>query len=176
MELVLRTQHLTSPVLVNSQGDQYGHVHDPRKTQLYRSRKPEGDAVLVAAMDELRKRHKRSGYRGVWSRLRPAGWRVNRKRVHRIWKAEGWQIRTRKRKRRGKGSSENNWDEPERILALDDALQRLGVHDPRAAEVIQLRYFAGMTVAETAETLEISERTVKREWAFARAWLRKALS
>lgn len=66
-------------------------------------------------------------------------------------------------------------DEPEKILALDDALVRLGEHDPRAAEVVQLRYFAGMTVAETAETLEISERTVKREWAFARAWLRKAL-
>lgn len=80
----------------------------PRLTQRYRSRKPEGDAALVAAMDELRKRHKRSGYRGVWSRLRRAGWRVNRKRVHRIWKAEGWQIRTRKRKRRAKGSSENS--------------------------------------------------------------------
>lgn len=80
----------------------------PRSTQRYRSTKPEGDAALVAAMDELRKRHKRSGCRGVWSRLRRAGWRVNRKRVHRIWKAEGWQIRRRKRKRRGKGSSENS--------------------------------------------------------------------
>lgn len=80
----------------------------PRSTQRYRSVKPEGDAALVAAMDKLRKRHKRSGYRGIWSRLRRSGWRVNRKRVHRIWKAEGWQIKTRKRKRRGKGSSENS--------------------------------------------------------------------
>ena len=79
-----------------------------RSTQRYQSVKPEGDAALVAAMDGLRQRHKRSGYRGVWSRLRRAGWPVNRKRVHRIWKAQGWQIRTRRRKRRGKGSSANS--------------------------------------------------------------------
>lgn len=79
-----------------------------RSTQRYRSVKPEGDSALAAAMDKLRKRYKRSGYRGVWIRLRRAGWRVNRKRVHRIWKAEGWQIRKRKRKPRGRGSSENS--------------------------------------------------------------------
>jgi transposase InsO family protein len=80
----------------------------PRSTQRYVSVKPAGDAALVAAMDKLRLRYKRSGCRGIWSRLRRAGWRVNRKRVHRIWKAEGWQIRTRRRKRRGQGSSENS--------------------------------------------------------------------
>lgn len=68
-----------------------------------------------------------------------------------------------------------SWDDPEKLLALDSALLRLEERDPRAAEVVQLRYFAGMSVAETAETLDVSERTVKREWAFARAWLRKAL-
>lgn len=78
-----------------------------RSTQRYRVRKPQGEAALVAAMNGLRKRYKRAGYRGIWSRLRRTGWRVNRKRVHRIWKAEGWQIRARKRKRQGKGSSEN---------------------------------------------------------------------
>jgi putative transposase len=80
----------------------------PRSTQHYQSVKPEGDGALVAAMDELRKRHKRCGYRGIWIRLRRVGWPVNRKRVHRIWKAEGWQIRRRKRKRRGTGSSANS--------------------------------------------------------------------
>ena len=79
-----------------------------RSTQRYERVKPEGDAALVAAMDELRTKHKRSGYRGIWIRLRRAGWPVNRKRVHRIWKAEGWQIRTRRRKRRGQGSSANS--------------------------------------------------------------------
>jgi putative transposase len=80
----------------------------PRSTQRYESVKPEGDGALMAAMDELRKKHKRNGCRGIWIRLRRAGWRVNRKRVHRIWKAEGWQIRRRKRKRRGQGSSANS--------------------------------------------------------------------
>lgn len=79
-----------------------------RTTQRYESVKPEGDAALVAAMDELRQKHKRCGYRGIWIRLRRAGWPVNRKRVHRIWKAEAWQIRTKKKKRRGKGSSANS--------------------------------------------------------------------
>ncbi len=62
----------------------------------------------MGAVDALRTKHKRSGYRGIWIRLRRAGWSVNRKRVHRIWKAEGWQIRTRRRKRRARGSSENS--------------------------------------------------------------------
>jgi putative transposase len=79
-----------------------------RSSQRYRSVKPKGDAALVAAMDQLRQRYKRAGYRGVWIRLRRQNWRVNKKRVHRIWKAEGWQIRKRKRKRRGKGTSENS--------------------------------------------------------------------
>jgi len=79
----------------------------PRSTHRYRSVKPE-DRGLVTAMDELHQRHKRCGYRGIWIRLRRKGWRVNRKCVHRIWKAEGWQIRTRKPKRRSTGSSQNS--------------------------------------------------------------------
>jgi putative transposase len=80
----------------------------PRSTQRYESRKPEGDEALVRAMDELRKKHKRYGYRGIWGRLKRIGWQVNRKRVHRIWKAEGWQIPRRKKKRRGTGTSVNS--------------------------------------------------------------------
>jgi RNA polymerase sigma factor (TIGR02999 family) len=68
-----------------------------------------------------------------------------------------------------------SWDEPETILALDEALRRLEEQDARSAEVVQLRYFAGLSVAQTAEALGVSERTVKREWTFARAWLRNAL-
>lgn len=68
-----------------------------------------------------------------------------------------------------------SWDEPETLLALDEALSRLEEQDPRSAEVVQLRYFAGLSVAQTAEALDVSERTVKREWTFARAWLREAL-
>ena len=59
----------------------------------------------------------------------------------------------------------------EQVLALDDAFQRLDKQDPRAADVVRLRFFAGLSVEETAKALDVSERTVKREWAFARAWL-----
>lgn len=57
------------------------------------------------------------------------------------------------------------------LLALDDAFRRLDEQDPRAADVVRLRYFAGLSIADTAKALETSERTVKRDWAFARAWL-----
>ncbi len=60
---------------------------------------------------------------------------------------------------------------PDDLLALDEALEQLAVSDPQAAEVVKLRYFAGLTVPQTAEVLGISPRTVDSLWAFARAWL-----
>jgi RNA polymerase sigma factor (TIGR02999 family) len=66
-------------------------------------------------------------------------------------------------------------EDSDMILALDDALGRLDRQDPRAADVVRLRFFAGLSVEETAKALEVSERTVKREWSFARAWLFDAL-
>ena len=65
--------------------------------------------------------------------------------------------------------------DPDEILALDEALRRLEEQDPRTADVVRLRFFAGLSVEETAKALEVSERTVKREWSFARAWLFNAL-
>lgn len=56
-------------------------------------------------------------------------------------------------------------------LALDAALTRLEAHDPQSAGIVRLRFFAGLSVADVADVLQISERSVKREWAFARAWL-----
>ena len=64
----------------------------------------------------------------------------------------------------------------EEILAVDEALERLTALDPQQARVVELRYFAGLTVQETAEALGISSRTVKRDWAMAAAWLRTELS
>lgn len=58
------------------------------------------------------------------------------------------------------------------IVRLDDALTRLADTDERASKVIELRFFGGMSVEECAEVLGVSPRTVKREWMFARAWLR----
>ncbi len=65
--------------------------------------------------------------------------------------------------------------DPDEILALDEAIRRLEEQDPRIADLVRLRFFAGLSVEETAKALEVSERTVKREWSFARAWLYNAL-
>jgi RNA polymerase sigma factor (TIGR02999 family) len=64
---------------------------------------------------------------------------------------------------------------PDRLLALNEALDRLASIEPRAAEVVKLRYFAGLTVAEAASALGISIRTADSDWAYARAWLVTAL-
>ena len=63
----------------------------------------------------------------------------------------------------------------EEILAVDEALDRLAELDPQQTRVVELRYFAGLTVEETAEAIGISARTVKRDWAMASAWLRNEL-
>ena len=62
------------------------------------------------------------------------------------------------------------------LLALDEALTRLAVADPRRAELVRLRYFAGLTLEQVAELLGISRATADRHWAFARAWLYDALT
>jgi RNA polymerase sigma factor (sigma-70 family) len=57
------------------------------------------------------------------------------------------------------------------IVVLDEALRRLERSDPRAAEVVKLRFFAGLSIEETARVMELSPMTVKRSWASAQAWL-----
>jgi RNA polymerase sigma factor (TIGR02999 family) len=57
------------------------------------------------------------------------------------------------------------------LLALDEALTRLEKVDRRQAEIVKLRYFIGLTIAETAETLAVSPATIKLDWTYARAWL-----
>jgi len=61
------------------------------------------------------------------------------------------------------------------LLALDDALTRLGTRDPRKARVVELRYFGGLTIAETADALQVGTTSVEDDWAFARSWLRREL-
>jgi len=65
---------------------------------------------------------------------------------------------------------------PDEILALDEAIRSLAELDPRAAEVVRLRFFAGLDVDETAAVMSVSRRTVLREWAFARAELLRLLA
>ena len=62
------------------------------------------------------------------------------------------------------------------VLAVHEALDRLSSLDPRKAQVVSLRYFAGLTIDESAEVMEVSTRLVDSEWKLARAWLHRELS
>jgi RNA polymerase sigma factor (TIGR02999 family) len=62
------------------------------------------------------------------------------------------------------------------LLALDDALHQLAARDSRAAELVKLRFFAGLTVAEAAKALAISVATAENDWAYAKSWLKLQLS
>ena len=66
--------------------------------------------------------------------------------------------------------------DPAEVLAIEEALQKLEQHDPRRAELVMLRYFAGLNIDETAAALGVSARTVDTEWRFAKAWLHRELS
>ncbi|MDR3702040.1 MAG: sigma-70 family RNA polymerase sigma factor [Candidatus Sulfopaludibacter sp.] len=87
--------------------------------------------------------------------------------------------RRRRSQKRGGRFQRVDLDQAERIgiapdddvLALDEALKRLEHIDPRQSRIVELRYFGGLTEEETAEVMNTSPRTIKREWAFARAWL-----
>jgi RNA polymerase sigma factor (TIGR02999 family) len=63
----------------------------------------------------------------------------------------------------------------EQIIALDQLIQRLEVEEPQTAAVLKLRYYAGLSVPDTAVATGLSERTVKREWRYARAWMIQAM-
>jgi RNA polymerase sigma factor (TIGR02999 family) len=92
--------------------------------------------------------------------------------------------RHRTREKRGGGARHAPLDEMDErvgrdarhILELDIALNRLAAYDPRLARVVECRYFAGLTEEEAAMALDISVRTVQREWLKARAWLREELA
>ena len=87
--------------------------------------------------------------------------------------------RKRKSLKRGSGSTNLSLDDvqiiaggsDEQILALDEALTKLEKVESRSSKIVELRYFSGLTIEETAEMLKISPATVKRDWQFAKAWL-----
>jgi RNA polymerase sigma factor (TIGR02999 family) len=64
----------------------------------------------------------------------------------------------------------------DRLIALDDLLERLDARDPRLAAIVECRYFAGYSVEETAQALGINDRTVRRDWVKAKAWLARELT
>jgi RNA polymerase sigma factor (TIGR02999 family) len=92
--------------------------------------------------------------------------------------------RTQKRAKRGGSQVKlslahaDRFDKQEEVdlIALDDALNELAATNPQHSQIVELRYFGGLTIEETAEVLGISHATVERSWKFARAWLRARLS
>jgi len=93
------------------------------------------------------------------------------------------QARARHRLKRGGDRLRVEWKEaagsakPARmdLITLDDALNRLADADPQQSRIVELRFFGGLSIEETAEALKISTATVKRDWAFARAWLHREM-
>jgi RNA polymerase sigma factor (TIGR02999 family) len=94
------------------------------------------------------------------------------------------QARERQTEKRGGGLVRRPLDEgdavlepgdPAALLALDEALTKLASQEPELAKLVQLRFFTGLSVEEAAEALGISPRTAKRNWAYARAWLRREM-
>lgn len=77
--------------------------------------------------------------------------------------------------RAGKATSPDAGDDAIDPVALDAAIEQLAQQDPRAAQIVRLKYYAGLEIAHVAQAMGISERTVKNDWTFARAWLAKAL-
>ena len=67
-------------------------------------------------------------------------------------------------------------DRAAEVVALDEVLMRLAELDPRKGQVVELRFFGGLTVEETATALRVSEETVMRDWKLAKAWLLRELS
>ena len=61
------------------------------------------------------------------------------------------------------------------VVALDDALKGLAEIDPRKSQIVELRFFGGLSIEETAEVLKVSPGTVMRDWTLAKAWLRKQM-
>jgi RNA polymerase sigma factor (TIGR02999 family) len=92
--------------------------------------------------------------------------------------------RSRKYQKRGGGALRVEFDEtmivsPERaaeVVAVDEALVRLAKIDPRKSQLVELRFFGGLSIEETAEVLKVSPGTVMRDWTLAKAWLRREIT
>ena len=94
------------------------------------------------------------------------------------------RARSRRSAKRGSGGQKVSLDEAAEVfneraadlVALDEALTTLATIDPRKAEIVELKYFGGLTIEETAEVLEVSTPTVERDWHTAKIWLHREVS
>jgi transposase InsO family protein len=138
-----------------------------RSTQRQRPRIKEAEQRLVTRMLELVRRHPRYGYRRIWALLRREGWRVNRKRVHRLWRQQGLKVPRKQRKKRRLGSSANScarrparhkddvwaWDFLHDRTADGRPLKWLTLVDEYTRECLALEVGRGMTARAVAAVL-----------------------
>jgi transposase InsO family protein len=142
-------------------------VGQSRSSQRYRPAARDDEGKLIAAMLELARRKPRWGYRMVWATLRGEGWRVNRKRVYRLWKKEGLKVRQKQHKRRRLGGSENGitrsratrrdhvwaWDFIHDRTEDGRALKWLSIVDEFTRECLALEVGRGMTSGRVIDVL-----------------------
>ena len=142
-------------------------IDQPRSSQRYVEQPREDEAALVAAMLKLARQHPRYGYRRIAAKLRQAGWRVNRKRVYRLWRREGLKVPKKQRKRRRLGSSENGcvrrraeraghvwcWDFVFDRTTKGSPLKWLSIVDEYTRECLTLHVARSITSEDVIDTL-----------------------
>lgn len=143
-------------------------IGQPRSTQRYEARGPTDDEKrLVGRMHELVRGHPRYGYRRIWALLRSEGWRVNRKRIHRLWKQEKLRVPKEQHKKRSLGSSENGvarrraerkddvwcWDFIHDSDARGRPLKWLSIVDEYTRECLALEVDRSITSADVIDVL-----------------------
>ena len=138
-----------------------------RATQRYRPRRAEDEPRLLARMLELVRQHSRFGYRHIWSLLVQEGWRVNRKRIYRLWRREGLKVPRKTRKKRRLGTSHNAcsrrraehsdhvwcWDFVFDRTASGSMLKWLSIIDEYTRECLTLRMARSITSEDVIDTL-----------------------
>jgi transposase InsO family protein len=142
-------------------------IDHPRSTQRYQSVVNDQEKTIVKRMHELVRDHPRFGYRRIWALLRGEGWRINRKRVHRLWRAESLRVPQNQRKRRRIGGSGNSitrlralhkdhvwcWDFIHDRDARGGPLKWLSIVDEFTRECVALEVARSITAEDAIETL-----------------------
>lgn len=143
-------------------------VGQPRSTHRYEPQEPDRDRALVQRMRELIRRYPRYGYRRVWAMLRNEGWAVNRKKVYRLWRKEGFKVPRKARKKRRLGRSDNScirhraefmnhvwcYDFVHDQTTDGRTLKFLTVEDEYTRECLAIEVGRNMTAREVIRTLE----------------------
>lgn len=142
-------------------------LQQPRGTQRYQVRQRSDEPRLMARMLELVRQRPRFGYRRIWALLREEGWRVNRKRIHRLWRREGLKVPSKQRKKRRLGASANachrrRAEHPDHVWTWDfifdrtaggTSLKWLSIVDEYTRECLALKVARSITAEDVLDTL-----------------------